>query len=284
MKVPVVGSIKIDSYLRKRLFILNLEALKTVSGLFSWNFNMVGKYAPDCALEIKKRYPGAVVTHDNASSYYQVVKSQVDSYQDPDTVLFFLQEDHWLVCPHKNLFLYLLREFAGSKAQVLRMTHLTEFWEKARAFKVISENELHKEYLMDTAGYQELLGIDPLGYITSLPGIFKKSFVSELLENNKSLIDKARHSVHFELYGQKAREFLAKRSFITMAPTFHVLREVFLINQEERAMDAKKALAIITLRDGVEKPIAYWRKAIRMLAVPRVLAGNIKRLMQGGKS
>ena len=97
-----------------------------------------------------------------------------------------------------------------------------------------------------------------------------------MLENNKDLLLKKKNSKNFELHSQKAKDFLAKKDVVTMVPSFHVLREVFLINQEERAMDVVKALKIIRLRDGVDIAIAFWRKTARLILAPRALAGNIK--------
>jgi|SRR3989344_5533441 len=279
MKIIIVGSIKIDSPLRKRFFLHNLDSLKTVSDLFSWNFNIVGKYGDFCAEEVKKRYGQTVITNDNISPYYEVVKKQLDSLasEKQDQILFFLQEDHWFVCPHKNLFIYLLQEFEKSGAKVLRITHLIEFWKKEPVLNLVSENALYKECEIKIKNYPDLLKIDPAGYITSLPGIFKKNIAVEFIEHNKELLSKQKGSVNFELYGKKAEEFLKKGSFITMIPTFHVLREVFLVNEYERSMDAKKALEIIKLRDNPEEKIGQWRKSVNLIFSPKVVAGKIKK-------
>lgn len=278
MKIYIVGSIKIDSPLRKKFFLNNLNSLKTVSDLFSWNFNIVGKYADVCANEVKKRYGQSVITNDNISPYYEVVKKQLDSFNESeDQILFFLQEDHWFICPHKNLFLYLVEEFKKSSAKVLRITHLTEFWKKGSAFNLINHNALYNEYEINIQGYNNVLKMDPLGYVTSLPGIFKRSIAKEFLDHNKELLSKQKGSVNFELYGKKAEEFLQKQSIITMVPTFHVLREVFMVNEFERSMDAKKALEIINLRDNPDDKLGQWRKIVNAMSSPRSLAGKVKK-------
>ena len=280
MKVYIMGSIKIDSWFRKKLLIRHLISLAPVSSLFLWNFNVVGKYRDDIKKEIIKRYKEAIITTDNESSYYDVVYKQMALLpQDPKTPVYFLLEDHWFVCPHKNLFFYLLEEFYHSTADVLRITHLFELWHRESAYKVVASKPLYKEYLMDASVLKNLWHQEPGAYITSLPGIFKKEFALELLENNKSLLQSKKPG-GFELYGQKAEEFLAKRSFITMVPMFHVLREVFWINQDERAMDIKKALKIITLRDTPEASIKPWRKIARLVMAPRTLLGRIKRIIK----
>ena len=278
MKIYIVGSVKINSWLRKIFFINSLESLNSVSSLFYWNFNIVGKYAAPIRKEISKRYNQAVVTSNDASSYYEVVKKQISSVNEKD-LLFFFMEDHWFVCPHKNVFFYLLEEFKNSKADVLRITHLFEIWQRENAYKVVASKYLFKEYFIDSNVLKNLWHKYPVAYIISLPGIFKKEFAVELLENNKSLL-KSKKPGGFELYGKKAEEFLAKRSFITMVPTVHVLREVFLINQDERAIDVKKALKIITLRDTPDLAIKLWRRVIRLIMAPRTLLGRIKRRIQ----
>ena len=281
MKIYIVGSVKINSWLRKILFINSLQSLNSVSSLFYWNFNIVGKYAKSCHKEILKHYKDVLITNNNESTYYEIVKKQIFQIDknENNSFLFFLMEDHWFVCPHKNLFFYLLEEFYNSKADVLRITHLLELWQREHAYTVMTNKPLYKEYLMDSSTIKNLWHKYPWAYIISLPGIFKKEFAVELLENNKSLLNSKKPG-GFELYGKKAEEFLAKRSFITMVPTVHVLREVFWINQDERAIDVKKALKIITLRDTPDSAIKLWRRIIRLIMAPRSLAGRLKRAIQ----
>lgn len=277
MKIYIVGSVKINSWFRRILFISNLQSLDSVSSLFYWNFNIVGKHANGVRQEIIKKYPLAGITIEDASSYYDIVKKQISliNKKDNNALLFFLMEDHWFVCPHKNLFLYLLEEFSNSKAEVLRITHLTEIWEKENAYDVAVKKHLYKEYITDNNVLKNLWQKHPGVYLVSLPGIFKKEFAVELLENNKSLLNSKKPG-GFELYGKKAEEFLAKRSFITMVPTFHVLREVFWINQDKRAIDIKKALKVITLRDAFDPVIKPRRRILRLVMAPRVLLGRVK--------
>lgn len=280
MKVYIVGSIKIDSHGRKKAFLQNLQSLESVSGLLVWNINIVGKYRGDIQREIKQRYENSEVTFNDISSYYDVIKKQIFSIEKKDSnpLLFFFMEDHWFICPHKNVFLYLLEEFYNSKAEVLRITHLTELWEREKAYTVIVNKPLYKEYLIDSQILKNLWAKHPGVYITSMPGIFKKDFTLEILENNKSLLQ-SKKPRGFELYGKKAEEFLAERSFITMVPTLHVFREVFWTNQDERAIDIKKALKIITLRDTPDPVIKSWRRIARLIMAPRTLAGRIKRII-----
>lgn len=281
MKLFIVGSIKIDSRWTKTLLLNNFRSLEPISMLLVWNFNIAGKYANDVSEEILKRYPSADITFDDMSSYYDIIKKQISSIneKDNDTLLFFLMEDHWFVCPHKNLFFYLLEEFYNSKADVFRITHLTELWERENAYTLIADKPLYKEYFIDSDVLKNLWQKYPGAYITSLPGIFKKAFALEVLEHNKSLLHSKKPG-GFELYGKKAEEFLMKRSFITMVPTFHVLREVFWVNQEPRSMDARKAFKIIKLRDAPDPIIKSWRRIIRLIMTPRVLAGRIKKTIE----
>src|SRR3989338_6589614 len=278
MRIYIVGSLKIDSLMRKMFFMNSLRSLDSVSSLFYWNFNIVGKYAKSCGKEVAGRYKSASITHDDNSSYYGIVKKQISQINESthNALLFFLMEDHWFVCPHKNVFFYLLEEFYNSRADVLRITHLLELWQREHAYTVTANKPLYKECLMDSGVLKNLWQKYPGVYITSLPGIFKKEFAVELLENNKSLLQSKKPG-GFELYGKKAEEFLVKRSFITMVPTVHVLREVFWINQDERAMDASKAFKIITLRDAPDPVIKSWRRILRLIMAPRTLFGRIKR-------
>ena len=77
MKIYIVGSVKIDSWLRKILFINSIKSLDSVSSLFYWNFNIVGKYAKSCHKEVLKHYKDALVTNNNDSTYYEIVKEQI---------------------------------------------------------------------------------------------------------------------------------------------------------------------------------------------------------------
>lgn len=275
MKIYIVGSLKVNSLSRKFFFLKNLDSLKTLGDTLAWEFNIVGKYSRACAREIKKIYSATNISNDDTSSYYEIIKNQI-YFLPQDAILFFLLEDHWFVCPHKNLFFYLLEEFCNSKADVLRITHLTELWKRENAYDVAVKKHLYKEYITNSNVLKNLWQKHPGAYLISLPGIFKKGFVLELLEHNKTILQSKKPG-GFELYGKKAEEFVAQRSFITMVPAFHVLREVFWVNQDERAMDARKAFKIIKLRDTPDPVIKSWRRIIRLIMAPRVLAGRIKR-------
>lgn len=284
MKIYIVGSIKINSNLRKKFFLHNLESLKTVSILFSWNFNIAGKYGEFCKKEILKTYKEAKITTDDQNSYYQIVKNQVSSVSENNSLLFFLQEDHWFVCPHKNLFLYSLSKFCNSKAEVLRIAHLTDFWEIESNYKLLSQDDLFKEYVIDFDSQKKVWEKNKDSRVTSLPGIFKKFFIDALLENNKDLLLKSKRSKDMELHSQKAVEFLQKRSIITLLPSFHILREVFLLSPDQRSIDKKRALKIIRARDKTDQKNIELRKIINLFFTPRILLGKIKRKIYGTKN
>lgn len=281
MKIYIVGSIKIDSKWRKRLFKYNLFSIEPISSLISWNFNIAGKYADLARQEIIKRYPQARITSNDDASYYHIVKAQLSAFtgQRSDLPLFFWQEDHWFICPDKNLFLYLLNEFKKSKADILRISHLVDVWESHYVHNMITNKYLYKEYLIDLDSQREFFRKNPDSTLTSLPGIYKKDIALGILENNKSLLENKKNSKGFELSGKKAGEFSAKRSFIEMVPTFHVFREVSRFNQEQRAMNMKEALQIIRLRENQERLqyFGIWTKIINMILRPRVTGGIIKR-------
>ena len=166
-----------------------MVSLAPISLALDWNFNIVGKYSDSLRQEILKKYPKALIAHDNQSSYYEVVKKQIYVLpKDSKTMLFFLMEDHWFICSHKNLFSYLLEEFYGSKADVLRVAHATEFWDCQDGYQLTVDKLLYKEYVMDTGLLKKLWQKYPGAYLTNLPVILKKSFAIDLLENNKSLL------------------------------------------------------------------------------------------------
>lgn len=281
MKLHIIGSIKINSGLRKKFFVHNLNSLKPISHLLSWDFNIVGKYTQFARQEIIRRYPKAKISSDDDSSYYKVVRQQISrvASQENSPLLFFWQEDHLFICPHKNLFFYLLDEFQKSKAEVLRITHLKDAWESKLVHKIISNKHLYKECLVSLSSQEEIWKKWPGGRVVSLPGIFKKTYVNDLLENNKSLLENSKRSRNFELHSEKAREFLKKRNFIEMIPTFYVLREVFRFNIQDRAIDIKEARQIIKLRDKKEQNFKpkFWHKIINIILSPRQTAGKIKR-------
>lgn len=278
MKLFVIGSIKIDSKWRKKLFIQNLAAMELLPPLISWqwNFNLAGKYAEFARNEITRKYKQAYITIDDKSFFYNIIKSQVSTLDSakPESLLFFWQEDHWFVCPHQNLFLYLLDKFQKSKAEVLTITHLVGSWECKPAHKFITDKYLYKEFLVDSDSQMELLKKYPNSYLTSIPGIYKKSIVSEMIEANKSVSQKSKNPGSYELYGENAKKFLSKRSFIEMIPVFHVFREVFKFNKEERAIDMRQAFQIIQARkyQDLYPHFSFRRKlAIWILSPKRIL-------------
>lgn len=277
MKLFIIGSIKIDSKFRKKLFLYNLDSLKPIASVLAWNFNITGKYAEFCRDEIIRRYSRAKITKDDDSSLYKIVKAQLSAVEEP--MVFFWQEDHWFICPHKNLFFYLLDKFEKSKAEVLSVTHLVQAWEHKHIHKLITDKSLYKEYLVNLTSQKELWKIYSWSYLASIPGIYKKGIALEILEINKPVTDNSKKPGGYELYGERAKLFLAKRSFIEMVPTFHVLREVFRFNQEQRAMNMKQALQIIRLRENQERLqyFGIWTKIINMILTPRMVAGRIKR-------
>lgn len=281
MKIYIVGSIKIDSKWRKKLFINNLTSLEPISSLIFWNFNIDGKYAEFSRREIMKRYNDVNITVDGESSYYQLIKAQISGVnaQYPESLLFFWQEDHWFICPHKDLFLYLLDKFQKSKAEKLTITHLVELWEHKRIHKLISDKPLYKEYLVSLDSQRRLWNQYPGSYLTTLPTIYKKGMANEILEMNKDILENSKKSKNFELHDKRAVLFLSKRNFIEMIPNFHVLREVFRFNQEQRAMNMKQALQMIRLREKQERLqyFGIWTKIINMILAPRLTGGIIKR-------
>lgn len=276
MKIYIIGSIKIDSKHRRRLFLSNLDSLKPISSLISWDFNIVGKYSEFCKSEINKRYNNVTISNDDETPLYNILKRQIANIQHSDPLFFFWQEDHWFVCPHKNLFFYLLDKFQKSEAEILKVTHLVDSWERKHFHKLIINKKLYQEYLITLDSQTELLKNILESYLTTIPGIYKKSITLELLEANKLITSIAKQPGNFELHGQVAEEFLRKKSFIQMTPKFHVLREVCRFNQEKRAINMKDAFRIIRSRDNLQN-FSIWTKIINMILKPRITGGKIKR-------
>jgi len=128
MKLSLIGSIKIDSRWRKKLFEHNLQSLKPIDSPISWRMNIVGKYAPFCRKKIEDTNGGSLITIDDNLPYYQLIKNQLQNIRG-NLVLFWM-EDHWFLCSNKRLFFYLLHEFEKSDAEILTISHLMTSWER----------------------------------------------------------------------------------------------------------------------------------------------------------
>jgi len=243
--MKIVGSIKINTNERKKLFLHNLDSLEPISSMLSWDFNIDGIYGEFCRSEITRRYSDAKINLDDTSSYYDIVIEQIDRNND---LLFFWQEDHWFICPKKEDFLYVLDKFQKSGAEKLTITHLVDLWRDKSIHQVLVDDPLYKEYLVNLNSQKKLWEKYPDSYLTTLPTIYKKNIAKEILELNKDILKDSKRSKGFELYKERAVKFLSKRSFIETIPTFHVLREVFKSTKDERAISMKEALQIIKLR------------------------------------
>jgi len=251
VKVHIIGTIKIDSKWRRKLFVHGLASLEPISSLISWNYNIVGRYADFACGEITRRYPHTSITINDDSSAYELIKAQISAVadQDPEPLLFFWQEDHWFVCPNENLFFYLLDEFEQSEAEILTVSHLVTSWERKRIHKLITDKHLYKEYLINLSSQRELWKRWPEAYLTGIPAIYKKDIAIEILEFNKPVLENSKAPGGYELPPERAVEFLTRRSFIEMIPTFHVFREVFrTVRPGDRAISLKEALRILELR------------------------------------
>lgn len=249
IKLSIVGSIKIDSWQRKKIFVDSLVSLEPILPVLLWNINIVGKYADFSKKKILALQKDAIVACDDNSPYYEIIKKQID--QSQSNFIFFWQEDHWFVCPNKNLFLYLLQEFSQSKAEILTISHLVASWETGVFLPVINQNHIYKEYKIDLNSQKKLWEMQPNSYLTGIPAIYKKELAKEILEFNKPHLSFAKDPHEYELSREKGESFLQNRSYIEMIPNFHVFREVFRFYKNQRAITIKKALQILKLRkDG----------------------------------
>jgi hypothetical protein len=246
MKLSVIGSVKINSRLRKKMFLCNLKSLSPISKILSWRLNIVGKYADFSKAELLRYYKNAIITNDDDSSYYQIMKDQIQNSQN-DIVLFW-EEDNWFLCPCPSLFFYLLSEFKNSPAEILTVVHLITSWETKPLLPVVKETYLYTEYKVDKESQKNVWQKYPTAYLAGITAIHKKKMALDILEFNRSHLEKAKNDRYFELDRQKGERFLEKRSFIEMIPNFQVFREVFRFQPPERAISLRKAMQILKLR------------------------------------
>lgn len=256
------------------MFVCNLMSLEPISSLLSWKVNIVGRYAEFAKKKLIDSYKDAVVTSNDDDSYYQIVKNQIEN-SESDIILFW-EEDNWFLCPEKNLFFHLLSEFENSQAELLTIGHMIGNWQRKFLLPAIKDNYLYKEYKVDSDSQKKVWEKYPDAFLTEITGIYKRNFAMQVLEFNKPYLVNAKNDYGYEIDRKKGEEFLKNRNFIDMVPTFQVFREVFWLNQEERSIDVRKALKIIKLRDA-PPTIKFWRRIIRLIMEPRVLAGRIKR-------
>ena len=247
MKLSVIGSVKIDSRWRKKLFIHNLESLKPVSSLLSWRVNIVGRYADWATKEILFCYKDAIITNDDDSSYYYITKNQIQD-SDSDIILFW-EEDNWFLCPCKALFFHLLSEFINSPAEILTVVHLITSWETKPLLPVVKDTYFYTEYRVDKESQKNIWEKHPGAYLAGITAIHKRKMALDILEFNKPDLENAKNDRYFELDRQKGERFLEKRSFIEMVPKFQVFREVFRFQSVERTISIRKALQVIKLRN-----------------------------------
>lgn len=246
MKLSVIGSIKLDSRWRRKLFVYNLESLKPISGLLSWRVNIVGKFAKFASEKIRESYPSAKATIDDSSSYYQITKDQLEKSQS-DIILFW-EEDNWFFCPNDNLFSYLLSEFEGSEAEVLTISHLVTSWETKALLPLVKSNFLYKEYAVDRDSQKNIWEKHPNAYLTGITAIYKRKLALDILEFNKDLLISQKNARYFETDRKRGEAFLEKRSFIEMVPAFQVFREVSRFQNVERNISIRKAKQVLRLR------------------------------------
>lgn len=249
MKLSLIGSIKVDSWQRKKLFIHSLTSLSPILSLISWQLNIVGKYADFTRKEIINLCHDAMITINNNDSYYRIIKNQIKNSESD--FIFFWQEDHWFLCSNENLFFYLLDEFSKSQAEILTVSHLITSWERKSLLPVIKKARLYKEYMISPDSQEKLWHKYPNAYLTGMPAIYKKKIAMEMLEFNKECLGDSKLPWGYELDRERGKRFLKEKNFIEMIPVFHIFREVFMFKfkLEKRAIRMKQALQILKLRE-----------------------------------
>jgi hypothetical protein len=246
MLLDILGTIKIDSEERKQHLLHNLRSMEPILPLLRWRLNVVGRHAEFARAEIAKRCP-AEITIDDTTPTYHLQRAQMDAICR-DASVFMWQEDHWFLCPHANLFLYLLERFWHYNMDVLTITHLTTSWTNKRWLPVIADNPFYTTYRVDAEAQERVWEKHPGGYLSGVPAIYRWRFADAVLEFKKDHMSKTTLP-EFELAPGIGREFLTRHSFTEIIPKFHVFREVFAVNRHPRSVSMDNALKWLELRE-----------------------------------
>jgi hypothetical protein len=245
--LTIVGTIKIDDGNRREHFENNLRSLEPIAHLLEWRLNVAGRYGDSAQNAVEGRWPGSVVTTDDESPAYWIMRAQLDALPD-DAVCWYWLEDHWFTCQHVSAFLELLEEFERSEAEVLTVSHLHSSWEQKAWLPVLSHSELHEVKRVDRENQERVWAHCPGAYAAGIPMICKKRFALDMLEHCRGDLEGSKKPAGFELPPHKAKPFLERRSWNEIIPTFHVCREVFRGTNNPRAMLWDEALKILEER------------------------------------
>lgn len=224
--ITVVGTIKISDW-RDEYFVRSLKSVRPIANLLSWRLNIAGKKREEARDQVVKRWTNALITNDdNETCTYDLISAQLEDLSD-DALVYPWVEDVWFVCPHVNMFLYILDKFIQSKAEVMITSHLVTVWKERHFVKPIVEDKFYSEHLIDLPT-QELIwkNVSNPYWTISIPSLFKVGLFRELLQHQKEHLSQSYKPGGLELPPDTAEQFLKERSFIRLVPHFHVFREV----------------------------------------------------------
>ena len=246
MQLDILGTIKIDNQERKQHLLHNLCSMEPILPLLRWRLNIVGQFAQFAKAEIAKRCPEWITTDNNTPTYH-LQRAQMNALSK-DAWVFMWQEDHWFLCPHVNLFLYLLGQAAKLDVDVLTVTHMTTSWTNKRWLDVIEDNPLYTVYEVNEKTQARVWEKHPGGYLSGVPAIYRWRFANTVLEFKKAHMSSTTKP-EFELSPGWGERFLKQHSFTEMIPKFHVFREVFSANKHPRSVSMANALKWLELRE-----------------------------------
>lgn len=249
----VVGTVKVASEERQSHVLHCLNSMEPMAHLIdSWYLNIAGKYRVWARDEILSRWDNVHITIEDTKPPYYLIQDQLIG-TDPDSLLFFWQEDHWFVCPHIAMWEYVLRVFQKSSANFLRASHMhTSWWRKGTVLTASVNHLLYREYIVDMEAHEQIWEMDPRASVVGCPGVFKRSLLDVVIECQQDLLKKYLSPIGFEVRFDTAHRFLDNFSYTVMVPEFHVFRHITQ-RETQRNIGAAIALAWIQLRDGGRK-------------------------------
>lgn len=234
-----------------KYFLRGLKSVMPIADLLSWHLNIAGERRGCTRDLVKKRWDDALITtDDNKKCTYDLISAQLESLPD-DALVYPWTEDVWFVCPHIDLFLYVLDKFIQSQAEVMPASHLITVWEEQGLRTPVVSNRFYSEYLIDLPSQEQVWEELPGSYwVISIPSIFKIGLFREVVEYQKEDLSQSCKPHGLELPPEAAKGFLADRSFIRLVPHFHVFREVVdFAHPPRRCLDWYEACEMVDLRD-----------------------------------
>lgn len=245
--LDIIGTIKIDTHERQHMFTYNLRSMIPIAHLLRWRLNIAGRHAAWARNEITNRWGDVEITLGDDVSMYHRQRRQMDKLAK-DGHVFLWQEDHWFLCPHPSLFLYLLAAYERSGVEVLTVTHLTVSWERKQLLPAVRDTWFFTVRLVNVETQANVWAKHPGSYLVGVPAIYSWQFADYLLEFKREATSRS-PVPFFELPEKEARAFLRDRSFREMIPGFHAFREVGF-GVHPAACNMGDAIKWLALRDG----------------------------------